>query len=108
MAHWLWLRAMTVDPEKAIVLWPSYFDLRVSRDEGRKVPKKDSVDAPTAGMLFEAVKSLGLDCILELEKSYPRFWYRHEGRVLVEPKLTKKELVAKVAEKLKAVPRPKE
>jgi signal recognition particle subunit SRP19 len=96
---------MTVDPEKAIVLWPSYFDLKVSREEGRRVPKRDAVDAPTAGMLFEAVKSLGLDCILELEKSYPRFWYRKEGRVLVEPKMAKKDLVGKVAQKLKTVQR---
>ncbi|MGD9962305.1 MAG: signal recognition particle subunit SRP19/SEC65 family protein [Thermoplasmata archaeon] len=99
---------MAVDPEKAIVLWPSYFDLRVSRDEGRRVAKKEAVESPSANMLFEAVKSLGLDCILELEKSYPRFWHRHEGRVLVEPKLAKKELVAKVAEKLKTVPRTNE
>jgi signal recognition particle subunit SRP19 len=97
---------MTVDPEKALVLWPSYFDLRVSREAGRRVPRRDAVEGPSASMLFEAVKSLGLDCILELDKSYPRFWHRHEGRVLVEPKLTKKDLVTKVAAKLKTVPRP--
>ena len=102
------MSVMAVDPEKAIVLWPSYFDLRVPREGGRRVAKKNAVDAPTAHMLFEAVKSMGLDCILELEKSYPRFWYRHEGRVLVEPKLTKKELVAEVAVKLKDLPRPKD
>jgi signal recognition particle subunit SRP19 len=99
---------MAVDPEKAIVLWPSYFDLRVSREEGRRVSKRDASEAPTANMLFEAVKSLGLDCILELDKSYPRFWHRREGRVLVEPKLDKKDLVAKVAAKLKTVPRTQE
>jgi len=99
---------MTVDPEKALVLWPSYFDLRVSREAGRRVPKRDALEGPSASMLFEAVKSLGLDCILELDKSYPRFWHRHEGRVLVEPKLTKKDLVTKVAAKLKTVPRPEE
>lgn len=99
---------MTVDPEKAIVLWPSYFDLRVSREGGRRVPRRDAVEAPTAGMLFESVKALGLDCILELDKAYPRFWHRREGRVLVEPKLTKKELVSKVAERLKTVPRAKD
>jgi signal recognition particle subunit SRP19 len=97
---------MTVDPEKALVLWPSYFDLRVSREAGRRVPRRDAVEGPSASMLFEAVKALGLDCILELDKSYPRFWHRHEGRVLVEPKLTKKDLVTKVAAKLKTVPRP--
>lgn len=99
---------MAFDPEKAIVLWPSYFDLRVSREQGRRVAKRDASEAPTANMLFEAVKSLGLDCILELDKSYPRFWHRREGRVLVEPKLDKKELVAKVAAKLKTIPRAQE
>ena len=99
---------MAVDPENAITLWPSNFDLRISREPGRKVPKKEATEAPTARMLFEAVKALKLDCILELEKSYPRYWYRNEGRVLVEPKYKKNELIRKVASKLKTVPRDRE
>jgi len=99
---------MAFDPEDAVVLWPAYFDLRLSRAQGRKVAKKDATEAPTARMLFEAVKALGLDCILELEKSYPRFWYKHSGRVLVEPELDKPELIEKVASRLKTVPREKE
>lgn len=98
---------MTVDPEKAIMLYPTYFDSRVSRDKGRRVAKKDAVEAPTAHMLYEAAKALGMDCILQLEKAYPRFWHRHEGRVLVEPRLKKEELIAKVAAKLKTMPREK-
>jgi signal recognition particle subunit SRP19 len=96
---------MTVDPENAIVLWPSYFDSRVSRASGRKIPRKDAVEAPSARMLYDAARSLGFDCILELEKSYPRFWFRKEGRVLVEPKLKKSELVSKVAARLKDAPK---
>jgi len=98
---------MAVDPENAIVLWPAYFDSRVSRARGRRVRKKDATEAPNAQMLFEAIKSLGLDCILELERAYPRFWYRGGGRVLVEPKLGKADLVQKVAGKLKSMPREK-
>lgn len=98
---------MAVDPEKAIVLWPSYFDIRVSRERGRRVPKKDAVESPSAQMIYESVKALRLDCILELEKAYPRFWYRAEGRVLVEPKMKKPELIRKVAQMLKSMPRPK-
>jgi len=98
---------LTVDPEKAIVLWPAYFDLRVSRAEGRRVRKRDATEAPTAHMVYEAVKTLRLDCILELEKAYPRFWYRASGRVLVEPKLNKADLIAQVAPKLKTIPREK-
>jgi signal recognition particle subunit SRP19 len=96
---------MAVDPEKAVVLWPTYFDIRSSREDGRRIAKKDAVESPSAQMLFEAVKSLGLDCILELEKSYPRFWHRNEGRVLVEPKLKKVVLIHKVAARLKTMPR---
>lgn len=99
---------MAFEPEDAVVLWPAYFDLRLSRAQGRRVAKRHALEAPTAKMLFEAVKALGLDCILELEKSYPRFWYKHSGRVLVEPKLDKPELVEQVASKLKTVPREKE
>lgn len=99
---------MAVDPEKAVILWPAYFDLRVTRGEGRRVRKKDAVDAPTAHMVYEAVKALKLDCILELEKSYPRFWHRTSGRVLVEPKLKKSNLIARVASSLKTIPKEKD
>jgi len=98
---------MAVDPEKAIVLYPAYFDLKVSRGEGRMVAKRDAIEAPTAQMIYEALKSLGLDCILELEKSYPRFWHRADGRVLAEPKMKKHDLIVKVASKIKSMPRPK-
>ena len=97
---------MAVDPETAIILWPSYFDSRVSRCYGRRVPKKDAVEAPSARMIYDSVRALDLDCILELEKAYPRYWFRREGRVLVEPKMKKSELIAKVAKGLKDVPRP--
>ena len=96
---------MAVDPEKAIVLYPTYFDSRVTRHTGRRVPRKDAVEAPTARMIYDSVRTLGLDCILELDKAYPRFWYRREGRVLVEPKMGKTELIAKVTAKLKELPR---
>lgn len=96
---------MTVDPETAIVLWPSYFDSRVSRASGRRIPRKDAVEAPSARMVYDAARALDLDCILELEKAYPRFWFRREGRVLVEPKMKKRELVAKVSEKLRVLPK---
>ena len=96
---------MAVDPEKAIVLWPSYFDSRVSRTSGRRVPRRDAVEAPTARMLYDSVRALGLDCILELDKAYPRFWHRREGRVLVEPKMSKTELISKVTANLKNLPK---
>ena len=98
---------MAVDPEKAIVLYPAYFELKVSRGRGRMVAKRNAIESPNAQLIYEAVKTLDLDCILELEKHYPRFWYRSEGRVLVEPKLKKRDLIEKVASKLKSMPKQK-
>ena len=97
---------MAVDPETAIVLWPTYFDSRVSRCYGRRVPKRAAVEAPSARMIYDSVRALDLDCILELEKAYPRYWFRREGRVLVEPKMKKSELIAKVAAGLKDISKP--
>jgi len=98
---------MSVDPETAVVLYPEYFELRISRADGRRVAKKNAIESPGAQMIFEAAKALGLDCILELDKPYPRFWYKSSGRVLVEPKYSKPELISKIASKLKILPRTK-
>lgn len=71
------------------------------------IAKKSAVEGPNAQTLYEAVRALGLDCILELDKPYPRFWYKANGRVLVEPKLSKAALMAKVAAQLKVLPKQK-
>lgn len=89
-------------------MYPAYFDLRVSRAMGRRVAKRDALEGPTSQMLFAAVKSLGLDCILELDKPHPRFWHRGGGRVLVEHKMKKSDLLDKVAAKLKTLPKEKQ
>ena len=99
---------MAVDPENAIVLYPEYFDLKVSRASGRRVAKRDAIEAPNAHGLYEAVKAMGYDCILELEKAHPRFWFKSTGRVLVENKLRKTQLIENVAKKLKSMPPRKE
>lgn len=49
---------MAVDPENAIVLYPEYFDLKVSRASGRRVAKKDAVETPNAHGIYEAVKAM--------------------------------------------------
>lgn len=98
---------MAVDPETAIVLYPEYFDLRLSRADGRRVAKKNAVEAPNAQTIYEAAKALGLDSILELDRHHPKFWYRASGRILVEPKFSKPELILKIVSRLRTQPRPK-
>jgi len=82
------------------VLWPIYFDVDASRLEGRKVSKELAIKNPTVDEIFKAAKKLGLNPIKE-EKAYPKRWWRKEGRVLVEKKGRKTEIIRKIAEYIK-------
>lgn len=92
---------MPLDEEKAWVLWPEYFDSARTRAEGRKVSRSLAIDQPTLDMVALAVKKLGLEHKVESDKAYPGNWYAHGGRVLVEKKMKKAQLLVKVAELMK-------
>ncbi|RLF47316.1 MAG: signal recognition particle protein Srp19 [Thermoplasmata archaeon] len=82
------------------VLWPIYFDIDASKKEGRKVGKELAVKNPTADEIFRAAKKLGLNPVKE-EKAYPKRWWRKEGRVLVEKKGRKTDIIKRIAEIIK-------
>ncbi len=85
---------------KKIVLWPSYFDIRLKRREGRRVPKSLAVNAPTVEELAIAAKNLGLSPEVEHSKSYPSTpWVK--GRVFVSKTCSKQETIRKVGMTLK-------
>ncbi|UCG68994.1 MAG: signal recognition particle subunit SRP19/SEC65 family protein [Thermoplasmata archaeon] len=86
--------------EKFIVLYPEYFTSKYSRSEGRRIPKKMAKSSPTVEDIEKAAKSLGLNPVVEKDKSYPRFWYKKRGRVLVEKKMSKTELLKKIGKGL--------
>ena len=87
---------------KPLVLWPLYFDSRRSREQGRRVPKRLAVEAPTVDEIATAAKAAGLKPTVEKDAAHPSMPFRKEGRVLLEPGYVKGSVVAKVAEKLKA------
>jgi signal recognition particle subunit SRP19 len=84
-----------------IVLWPSYFDSRKSRAEGRRVSKESSLENPSVEEIQKAVKSIGLDATIKKTKSYPRKWWENEGQVRVEKTMSKTQLINQVVAKLK-------
>jgi signal recognition particle subunit SRP19 len=89
-----------VDEEKAWILWPEYFDINLTRGEGRKVKKSLAVAQPTTELISKACQSLGLEHKVEEDKAYPGQWHHKRGRVLVEKKTAKSQLLAKVGERL--------
>jgi len=89
-----------MDEKRSWVLWPEYFDAGRTRAAGRKVKKSLAVPNPTLEMMEKALVKLGLDYVLETEKSYPGAWYDKKGRVLVARTITKSQLLVKVGEVL--------
>jgi signal recognition particle subunit SRP19 len=91
---------MALDDDAAWVLWPEYFDRSRPRSQGRKVKKGLAISDPNADLLSAALRQLGLQHKVELEKRYPANWFYSGGRVLVEKTMPKSQLVKKVAELL--------
>jgi signal recognition particle subunit SRP19 len=87
--------------EAKYVIWPIYFDNKISRLNGRKVSKKDAVEKPSLEDINKAAKSLGLNPEIQEDVSYPgRFW-KKEGRILVDKKQSKGKILRNIASKLK-------
>ena len=82
------------------VIWPIYIDATASRKQGRKISGEHAVKNPTADDIVKAAKKLGLNPVKE-EKSYPKRWWRREGRVLVDKKERKMSILVKIAENVK-------
>lgn len=87
--------------ERPIVLYPAYFDLGRSREQGRRVAKKWAVESPTAQEVAAAAKALGLQPELEEGKSFPSSPWRKEGRVLVRADYYKTSILQRVAKHIK-------
>ena len=91
---------MPLKKEKFTVIYPEYFMAKNTRAEGRRVPKNLARSAISLEDIEKAARSLGLKPIVERDKSYPRFWYKNRGRVLVDSSLPKSELLKKIGEVL--------
>ena len=68
-------------------LWTGYFDSRLSRADGRRVPKKASIPKPTLESVVWAARSAGIRKMRqEPEASHPSRPYAKEGRLVMPPR----------------------
>lgn len=81
------------------ILYPCYFNAKLSRKEGRRVAKTAAVCDMNRAALSRAVRAAGLIPVEET-KNHPSRWFTSEGRVLVEFAGSKEELLKKIADKL--------
>ena len=83
-----------------LVIWLQYFDKALTRQEGRRVPKKLAVDKPSLEILAKAAKSLHLNPVIEKEAAYPSKSWKQKGRVLVDAKDAKSTILLQIAQRL--------
>jgi signal recognition particle subunit SRP19 len=84
------------------VVWPVYIDAHKTRKEGRIIAKGDSVGAPDIKEIVRAAQELGLNPTYEDEKAYPRLWWEHKGRILIDINSAKREAIRQIARAIKA------
>ncbi len=92
---------MVSKTDNLYVLWLEYFDAYNTRKNGRRVPKDLAIKNPKIEDLKNAAKTLGLNPILEIEKSYPKKWWRKNGRILVKKKYSKTKTIIQIARRMK-------
>ena len=91
---------MDHNPDR-ICVWPGYFDTRLSRRNGRRVPKDSSVIKPDLDGLFLAARKLGLKKIKREEgTSHPSRPHMKEGRMWVSRGGSKQSVGAQSKEEL--------
>mmetsp|Transcript_1635 Transcript_1635/g.4020 ORF Transcript_1635/g.4020 Transcript_1635/m.4020 type:complete len:219 (+) Transcript_1635:177-833(+) len=77
----------TMNPDKFMVVYPSYLDSTKTAKQGRRIAKEDSVDMPTISDISQALQQLNMRHVLQPHKGYPRdcttLW-DNPGRVKVE------------------------
>ena len=77
---------MTADKSK-MTLWTRYFDSKLSRSEGRRVPKEASIPNPSLDSIVWAARDLGLSKMKrDLEASHPSRPHLNEGRLILSTK----------------------
>ena len=64
----------------SVVLWPHYFDRRLSRAEGRRVKSELAVKEPDAKWVEAAARKAGLDATLEEKAHHPSLQLMREAQ----------------------------
>jgi len=87
---------------KTWIIFPEYFDKKLSRSECRRVPKKFAVNSPSIEEIGKILSSWEIPNRIEKHQHHPSTWYKNNGRVIIpKQKGSKQELLKKIGKELK-------
>lgn len=84
-------------------IWPANIDAKKTAKEGRKIPLKNAVSSPKLREISRAAAKLGLNPQVEKDKSYPKSWWESSGRVIVDKKQPKREILIKISNTIRGL-----
>lgn len=82
-----------------MIIYPSYFNKKYSKKQGRKVPKILASD-PTPEKVESALKRLNLKYEIQ-NNSYPKHWFEDKIRFYIETNRKKGDLLKEIAKIIK-------
>lgn len=88
---------MSYRDDDKFIIYPIYFDKLVPKNLGRRMPKKYCTEKPTLTDLLKAAKAAGLNPSIEKEKAHPSRQWKKEGRILVDKKGSKQEVLYQIS-----------
>ncbi|MBM3291486.1 signal recognition particle protein Srp19 [Candidatus Bathyarchaeota archaeon] len=83
-----------------LVIWPIYFNIELSWNEGRKVSKNLAVKQPKIEEIIKAALEAGLNPELNKEAAHPKKPWIKSGSITINKKLPKNEAIKIIAKKL--------
>ncbi|MEM1547444.1 MAG: signal recognition particle subunit SRP19/SEC65 family protein [Thermoproteota archaeon] len=93
-----------ISKDRYVIIYPQYFDSKLSRKNGRRVPKSLAVSSPSLIRIKEACDKLGFRTMIESEKTYPRMSNTKSGRIVVFCNgLSKRSLIQEIGRILRSV-----
>lgn len=65
------------------VIYPEYFDTKLSRSDCRKVPMDLAVNSPKAEEISKILRNKDIPNRVEDHKHHPATWYKERGRIIM-------------------------
>jgi signal recognition particle subunit SRP19 len=88
---------MSYRADDKFIIYPIYFDKLATKNDGRRISLKRCIEKPTVTDLSKAAKAAGLNPSVENEKAHPSRHWKKEGRILVDKKGSKQELLHQIS-----------
>lgn len=86
-----------------MIIYPSYIDQTLTKKQGRRISKKNSVPTPKLKEIGAALERLGIDHELQKDRCYPKKPYEKEGRILIQDLRHKQGLLKKISKEVKRI-----